>query len=393
MKQMRTIFEYIQDYQYDKMVFEDSMQIMAEDMVNEAFKAELLTSLAKEIFKAEKEHNTREIENAQRMDREYGYGPHKPNLTSFSSIFGPVTVTSRYGGKSKKTSGVKWADVTDNDFVLFPDPEDKQLKKFIKDCYANKKNALMILCKQGTKDICYVIQAYKENTDKVCYEFVPDGWNKGFKKKEMKAYKYSSRNMKADEVLDLIISKELDTYALEITKDMTTAYNDLIKNREESREGMINYDKNSLKQMLSQQQARYKALVKEIKAKKLMEDPNVLYDEIVKVQEEATALVKEIINKPEYIDKFYNAADIMRTVSYCFEEFYKYARETRQGEKIIQKAIARGKDEEEARKYAKDWHNGESHILDAKKYLKEIKEQIEKMRQQMNAPAEEDYDD
>ena len=212
----------------------------------------------------------------------------------------------------------------------------------------------------------------------------------GFKKKEMKAYKYSSRNMKADEVLDLIVAKELDVYALEITKDMTQTYNEIVKNREDAQKGMINYDKNSLAQMLSQQQARYKTLVKEIKAKKLMEDPNLLYDEITQVQTEATALIKEIMSKPEYIDKFYNAADIMRNISYCFEEFYKYAREQREGEKMVQKYIGRGKEEEEARKYAKEWHNGESHILDAKKYLKEIKEQIEQMRKQMNAPAEED---
>ena len=30
-----------------------------------------------------------------------------------------------------------------------------------------------------------------------------------------------------------------------------------------------------------------------------------------------------------------NAADIMRTISYCFEEFYKYAREQREGEKMV----------------------------------------------------------
>ena len=389
MEHMRSIFEYIEDYKYSKMVFEDSMQIMAENMVNESFKAEMLTNLAKEISKAEKEHNKREIENSERMTKEYGY-KHTPNIKSFSTIFGPVTVTSRYGGKSKKTSGVKWADITDSDFMLFPDPEDKQLKKFIKDCYANRKNALIILCEHDTKKICYVVQAYKENADKVCYEFVDSGWNKGVQAKTARAYKYSSRNLKAEEVLDLIASQELDVYALEITKDMTQTYNEIVKNREDSREGMINYDKNSLAQMLSQQQARYKTLVKEIKAKKLMEDPNLLYDEITQVQTDATALVKEIMSKPEYIDKFYNAADIMRTISYCFEEFYKYAREQREGEKMVQKYIGRGKEEEEARKYAKEWHNGESHILDAKKYLKEIKDDIEKMRKQMNAPVEED---
>ena len=389
MKQMKPIFEYMQDFKYDKMIFDESMQIIADEMVNEAFKAEMLTNLAKEISKAEKEHNKREIENSERMTKEYGY-KHTPNIKSFSTIFGPVTVTSRYGGKSKKTSGVKWADITDGDFMLFPDPEDKQLKKFIKDCYANRKNALMILCEHDTKKICYVVQAYKENTDKVCYEFVDSGWNKGVQAKTARAYKYSSRNLKAEEVLDLIASQELDVYALEITKDMTQAYNEIVKNREDSREGMINYDKESLKQLLSQQQARYKTLVKEMKAKKLMEDPNLMYDEITQVQTEATALVKEIMSKPEYIDKFYNAADIMRTISYCFEEFYKYAREQREGEKMVQKYIGRGKEEEEARKYAKEWHNGESYILDAKKYLKEAKDQIEQMRKEMNAPASED---
>lgn len=387
MKQMRSIFEYIEDYKYDKMIFVETMEIMAEDMVNESFKAELLTNLAKEIFKVEKDNNKNKIENAERMTKQYGY-KHTPDITSFSTIFGPVTVTSRYGGKSKKTSGVKWSDITDSDFMLFPDPEDKQLKKFIKDCYSNKKNALILLCKQGTKQICYVVQAYKENSEKVCYEFVYDGWRKGINKKEMKAYKYSSRNMKADEVLDLIVSQELDVYALEITKEMTQAYNEIVKNREDAQKGIVKYDKESLKQLLSQQQARYKALVKEMKAKKLMEDPNLLYDEITQVQTEATALVKEIMSKPEYIDKFYNAADIMRTISYCFEEFYKYAREQRQGEKMVQRAIGRGKEEEVARKTAKEYYNGESYILDAKKYLKEAKDQLEQMRKEMNAPAD-----
>lgn len=386
---MRSIFEYLEDYKYGKMIFVETMNIIAEDIVNESFKAELLTNLAKEIFKVEKDSNKSKIENAERMTKDYGY-KHTPNITSFASIFGPVTVTSRYGGKSKKTSGVKWSEITDSDFMLFPDPEDKQLKKFIKDCYANRKNALMILCKQGTKEICYVVQAYKENSEKVCYEFVPEGWNKGFKKKEMKAYKYSSRNMKADEVLDLIATKELDVYALEITKEMTQAYNEIVKNREEEKKGMINYDKESLKQLLSQQQARYKALVKEIKAKKLMEDPNLLYDEITQVQTEATALLKEIMSKPEYIDKFYNAADIIRTISYCFEEFYRYVKEQRKGEQMVQRYIGKGKEEEAARKAAKEYYNGESYILDAKKYLKEAQKQIEEIRKQMNAPANED---
>ena len=53
---MKPIFEYMQDFKYDKMIFDESMQIIADEMVNEAFKAEMLTNLAKEISKAEKEH-------------------------------------------------------------------------------------------------------------------------------------------------------------------------------------------------------------------------------------------------------------------------------------------------------------------------------------------------
>lgn len=384
---MRSIFEYIQDYRYDKMIFVETMDLLAEDMINESFKAELLTSLAKEISKAEKEYNKNAKENAERNRQNYGYYS-TPNYRNFSSIFGPVTVSSRYGGNSKKTSGVKWSEVTDGDFKLYPDPEDKQLKKFVKDCYNNKKNALMILCKQGTKNIIYVVQAYKDDKTKVCYEFKAEGWDKGFKAKEKKAYTYQTRNLKAEEVLELIDREMLDVYALEITKEMTQAYNEIVKNREEEKKGMIKYDKESLKQMLASQQARYKTLVKEIKAKKLMEDPNLLYDEITQVQTEATALIKEIMSKPEYIDKFYSAADIMRTISYCFEQFYSYAREQRKGEQMVQKYIGKGKEEEAARKAAKEWYNGESYILDAKRYLKEAKDQIEQMRKKMNSNTE-----
>jgi len=383
-----SMYEWMQDYQYDKMIFFETMDIMAEEMITEAFKSEMLTTLAKEISKAEKESNQRKIDNAKDMDAKYGteYGKHKADLRNFSSIFGPVTVTSRYGGTSKKTCAVKWADITDDDFVLFTEPEDKQLKKFIKDCYSKRKNALLILCKHDTKKIMYVVQAYKENEDKICYEFVTDRYNKGFNPKKTHAYKYSSRQLKAEEVLDLIVMQELDVYALEITKEMTQAYNEIVKDREEEKKGMINYDKESLKQMLQQQQARYKSLVREIKAKKLMEDPNVLYDEIVKVQEEATALVKEIISKPEFVDKFYNAADIMRTVSYCFESFYKYVRGKQELEDRIKELEQEGKDKEYIERYRTSsykYGSTEEHILDAKKYIKQVQEEMKKMKQEM----------
>lgn len=382
---MKHINEYFDDLAYEKVVLCEKLGIINEEyMVCEAFKSSILQALAKEIYRVEKDRNQREIENAKRLDKEYPTGyKHKPNIKSFSTFFGPIEISNRYGGTGKFTQGLKWSEITDEDFKLYAG-DDKELVKLIKQAYGKKINADFICCEKGKKTPLYVIQAYKKEDERVVWQFTTTWGGEEFNKKEAKAYKYSYRNLRADEAIDLV--KDLDVYALVITPDMVQKYQEIIDARKVEKQGMISYDKASLEKMLKDQKARYSALVKEIKAKKLMEDPNILFEEIEETHEEAVKVLKLIMSKPEFMDHYYAGADFMRTVSYCYEEFYKYAKSCRDADKEEASALKSGASPEEAKKWRKyEDQRSQENIRSAKKYMQEVKKELEEIKAKLNA--------
>jgi adenylosuccinate lyase len=150
---------------------------------------------------------------------------------------------------------------------------------------------------------------------------------------------------------------------------------------------MVNLDEASLRNLLKQQQARYKALVKEIKAKKLQADPNVLLDEIKETNDKAVELFRKVISNPENMDQRFNIDDLMRYMSYAYEQFYKSMKSKRDSDKSIERAKQRAKekgkefDEEEFRKWNYDQSSSDEYIRDSKEYLQKVKKMIEEIEE------------
>ena len=182
---------------------------------------------------------------------------------------------------------------------------------------------------------------------------------------------------------------DCDVYILNITDDLIKQYQTLSKSRQDAQKGSINYDKKSLSVLLQQQKARYSAMVKEIKAKKLQKDPNVLFDEIKQTNEAVVALYKEVLSKPENIDQYFDLGRLMDYVARAYESFYKSAKSgrdsVRRKERAKQRAAERGEEysEEDYDKY--DWDKGRSdeEIRDAKEYIEKVKKEIENIKKNL----------
>ena len=163
------------------------------------------------------------------------------------------------------------------------------------------------------------IKGYGKDDDKRLYYFNMDQtkWDAGVKEKTASKYSYQTRSLKLEEVMPLI--SECDVYILTITDELIKRYQTLQQTREKEKAGSIEYNENALKELLKKQQARYKTMVAEIKAKKLQKDPNVLFDEIKKANEDVVALYKEVMSKPENLDKYFDMGQLMTYVSYAYD--------------------------------------------------------------------------
>lgn len=395
---MKSLFESLYDSSYNKTIINEYAQLVAEEMVNESFKSSIVQKLAKAIYDAEKDHNKREVDNAKRMDKEYPYhdgSKHKPTLKNFTSIFGPKDSTDRYGNSKKKLQGLKWSEIKDEDFKEFA-PDDKELIKLIKASYGKKDGNADFIVMTKSGQILNFIKAYgtSEKSDGMYYfkaeEFVKSKYGDYKVSSEVKEltkpyYSYQQRSLKVGEVIDalkgLATIEGVKVYALEITSDMVKEYSDIISDRAKSKEGVINYDKDSLRNLLKKQQARYNALVAEMKAKKLMQDPESLFDDIKKVNDEVVELYKKIFDSPENLDKNFEIRCLMDYVSYAYDEYYRYLKESRSAERSVQRAKDKGYSDEEADKWG-EWHRGsaKNSINDVKKYLNKIKKEIETIK-------------
>lgn len=351
--------------------------VISEDIINEGFKSSIIDGVAHKIFKYEKKHR-----DSDREQNETGF--HSKSAKSFASIFGPIEIGNKYD--KKKVQGLKWSEITNDDLKKYSG-SDKELVKLIKQTYQHKLNADFIVCDSGTEDCVYFIKGYNQNKDIVVYQFNdPSKWNGGFKPRLEKAYKYQDRNLKAEEAIDLV--KDYDVYALIITDDMLKEYNTLFLDRENSKKGMINYDKQSLASLLKKQQMKYKALAEEMKAKKLINNKEALWEEITKTNQEVIDFYKKIIDNPEYIDKRYNLGDLMQYVNYAFESYYKFVKNWRAADRRVERAKEQGREEPE--KYGDyERQSAKNEINDAKEYIQRIHKEMENIQKQLEEIEEE----
>ena len=384
---MKNLGLFLSDNVCDKNILVETANLIVDEVINESFSAPLLIALAKRIKEAEKEHAEYDKKNEEEYkEKGYGFKPSKTEKT-FASIFGPITSTERYSGKQKNIRGLKWNEIKDEDFKQYKG-DDKEFVKFLKSVYAKKAIADMIVCAPGTKDIVCFIKGYAKTLGDVrVYYFATEGWKKGVQEKTAKKYKYDVRSLKVNETLELI--KDFDVYVLEITESMIKDYDELSKSRLASQKGVVNYDDWSLKNLAKQQQARYKAMVEEIKAKKLQSDPNIYFEEIKKTNEDAIALFQKIISKPENMDVRYDISELMRRMSYAYEEFYKSLKSQKDSERHRERAKERAKergeefDDEKYDKFDFDKENSKREINNSKEYLEDVKKMIKEIEDKL----------
>lgn len=406
---MKHLLEYLNDYYYDSLVINEVCNLIAEEeIVNESFKSSIVQKLAQAIYNAEKSSNKSKIEQAKNDDERYGtdYGKHDPRIVSFASIFGPKAINGKYSLVKKCIQGLKWSEITDDDFKEYA-PDDKELIKLVKKTYGKKNaNADFIIMKGD--EIINFIKAYgaDEKSDGMFYfksdtlkKYKSNGVehkytvNGGVKELTKPYYSYKHRTLKVNEVIDeLKALSEIEgvkVYALEITDDMIKQYQELTNDRKKSQEGVINYDKKSLEMLRKQQVARYKALAEEIRAKKLQNDPNVLFNEIAETNKQVIELYKKVMSSTDNLDKYFDLGRLMDYVSRAYESFYRSMKSERQSERAKErykaKAAERGKEfnDEEYDKLDFDKSHAKSEINDAKKYIDNVKKMIKEIEDQL----------
>ena len=373
---MQNLLEYLYNEQYSNIVLENYCEIVAEEMINEAFQSSLLLALAKKINDVESEKRETDKKRAEYY-KEQGYlsTPSK-DAKSFASIFGPVVGKNKKGEKTGVVAqGLKWSEIKDSDFKKFTSIEDKEFKKIIKSVYNHTAEADFICCKPGTKDIVYFIKGYGRTIkdDARIYQFTPvEQWQgKGVHEIVGHKYKYNERALNLKETLPIIDGT--DIYVLVITDSMKTEYNLMATNRFQSQKGVINYDKESLSNLLKEQQARYKTLLEKMKALKLQSNSEAFLDEIIAINNEVSELFKKVTGNPVNMDMNLQMGELIQYVGYTYDQYYKSLQYTRQADKEDEKYPGYS-----FSKYNRD--EAEKSMNYSKKYLDEIKAKIKEIK-------------
>lgn len=364
---MLTIIEYINNNQYLNLVLEEYCNIVSEDMINESFQSTLLKKLATKINVAERENNV--IRKTLRENDVY----YNTKNISFSTILGPIDYKANSYSKIKRVRCIKWNEISDEDFVEY-NCKDKEFVKLLKNVYTKKTKAIFIVTDEND-NIIYFIKGFIKPDDKevklITYGFINKLDKRGIYRFRKNVYKYQTRDLKVNEIINLM-SETYKIYALEITQNLIDEYDTLVTDRSKNKEGVINYDKDSLEKLLKEQIARYKVLIKEIKTKKLMSDPKALFEEIKNINKEVIDFYEKVMSSSEYIDKFYDLGQLMTYTSYAYETYYKYVKNMRYSDKCIKNAINHGDlNPEEWGRYEKE--KAKLNINDVKQYIEKIK--------------------
>lgn len=392
---MKHLFEYLNNYYYDSLVINEVCNMIAEEeMVNESFKSSIVQKLAQTIYNAEKTRNKAKVDNEKERQERSGYS-FDPHLVNFASVFGPKTENGRWNTKGG-IQGLKWSEITDDDFKEYA-PDDKELGKLIKKTYGKGNAQANFIVMQGDKVINFIKAYGKDEKDCGMFyfkfdeikkyssgnEYVSPGELKEIKKQY---YSYQQRSLKAAEVIDalkgLASIDGVKVYALEITDDMIKKYQDLYSDRKKAKEGVINYDKESLEKLRKNQVARYKVLADEMRANKLQKDPTYLFNEIKEAQDKVVALFKKIIGNPDYLDQHFDLARIMDYTAHAYEQFYSSMKSTRNADRREKEAEEEGRDNP---KRFRSYHDEDAkrYINDAKEYLDKVKKMIKDIEDQL----------
>jgi len=398
---MKQLFEYLNDYNYDVLVINEMINIIvSEEIVNESFKSTLVQKLAQKIYDIEKDNNIKKIKRAKDEDERYPYSDgskRDPNLTNFASIFGPKVKYQRYGGDKKGIQGLKWSEITDDDFKEYA-PNDKALIKLIKKTYGKADVNANYIITDPDGNVINFIKAYGEDAKSDgMYYFKSERMAKysdGTKYKinsELKEYlkdyySYRSRPLKAGEVIDILNELAevpgIKVYALEITNDMIKNYKDLIDARTESQKDVINYDKKSLDNLLNLQRSRYKVLADAMRAKKLQDNSKDFFEEIKKTNEEVIKLYEKIMSKPEYLDMYFDMGELMSYVSSSYKSFYQSVKSKHDADKNEKRAKDHKADNPKIyRKYNDE--RAQEAINDAQEYVNKVKKMMSKIEEEL----------
>ena len=153
---------------------------------------------------------------------------------------------------------------------------------------------------------------------------------------------------------------------------MLSSYEDTVKERDEAKSGVINYDKDSLAELLKKQKARYKVMVDELKAQKLQSNPSDLLDEIKSINDEITDLYYKVINNPDNLDSNFNLGDLMEYTMGAYKRLYQSVRYSREADKEDERYGAG------AGRFSKDQSNDE--IRKAKEYIDKVRKKIDDIK-------------
>ena len=380
------LYEHIINAEYNIKVTENLYEdLVYSKLINESFQSDLLRNLAKEIKKAEEPIHQKDIANAKQWYTK-NFKP-SPNAKTFSSIFGPI------GYRGGKVQGLKWDEIKDSDFVFIKagSPE-KAFKKALKPIFKGEANGDIIVCEPGTKEPFIFIKGYGNAISSNSYDYESKStqafyfsdnltnYKTGVRELTASKGKYKSRPIKLAELLPNIL--DYDVYVLNITEDMTKTYSDLDVNRQELQKGIINFDNESLRRILANQQARYKVLVKELKTKKLEANPEKLFDEIKELNDKVVDLYKRIISKPEYMDKYIDIGSLMQYVTAAYDTFYSMSKSKREYTKGRDYAMNKAKERgEEFNQAEYDKHNYT--LSDTKNGIRKVDEYIKTIKQRI----------
>lgn len=390
---MKNLKEYLFDRECDNIILTEAASIIGEEMINEAFKSKILSKLASTIKEYEKEHHLNDIEKQKDYD-DKRWGKINPSEKTFTSLFGPIVQTLRYSSSTKKVRGCQWDKITDDNVTYYEGGYDSALHKKIKQLYAGKNRGLLIICDPETHDIVYAVRGYSDNDDKTGKPKKPSTFEfKAWTTADGKSHKrvvnktapirkggWQTGDLKVDALIELI--NDYEVYFVEIPNEYITDYNVLVKDREEAQKGVINYDDASLKELADCQRLHYKMLAKELRAKRLQDNPKYMLNEITKIHNEALKLAEQIIDSKEHIDEGYSIGNAMSYITSAFEEYFKYLKSMKDAEASVQRARERGREEPES--YGEYYRSDAASQLDsckdrlerAKNYLDEIRERI-----------------
>lgn len=364
---MKNVLEYIVEADYINKILIEEANIEAQQIIGESFNCELLSNLAKEIAKAEKKSNISRAEQRKKY-KEQGYSSnYGPKNVNFTFIFAPDISQNR---STRTVKGIKWSEIKDSDFVYVKAGEEKQLRKELKQIYAKGGMGHAIFCTPDTKNPVLFLRGNTDNNELYYFDMNPSHYSNGVRVKNKPYYSYHQRNYNLGETIEE--TKDLDAYILHITNSMLSSYEDTVKERDEAKSGVINYDKESLAELLKKQKARYKVIVDELKAQKLQSDPTDLLDEIKNINNEITELYYKVINNPDNLDSNFNLGELMEYTMGAYKRLYQSLKYSRDADNEDEKYGAG------AGRFSKDQSNEE--IRKAKEYIDKVRKKIDDIK-------------